>query len=218
MSQAFSAILSPAVGVLISPLPVVGLILILLSNKARSNSIFYMLGWIVGNAAVFTIGMLCMGAGVQQGEPGTVKTIVSVVLGILLIVVAIREFMKRPKKGQEAPTPKWFAKLTQIGVWGAAGFGFFLSALNFKNMLLSLSAGTGVGALGLSGGQEAASTVIYTFIASASIIVPTVAFLIAGKQMDKILDSLRGWLVQYNAIIMSVLLLMIGINMIAKVL
>ena len=218
MSQVISAILSPAVGVLISPFPIVGLILILLSKKARSNSVFYMLGWIIGNAAMFLIGMFGMSAGVSQGEPGLVKTIVSLVLGGLLLFCAVREFMKRPKKGEKAKTPKWFAKMTQISVWGAAGFGVLLSALNFKNALLSLSAGAGVGALGLSGTLQAAGAILYVAIASASIIVPTVAFLIAGHRLDKTLDALRDWLIQYNAIIMSVLLLMIGLNMIAKVL
>lgn len=216
MGQAFSALLSPAVGVLISPFPVVGLILILLSDKARNNSISYMCGWIAGNTVVFLIGMLFMGMGVGQGEPGTVGKVVSLVLGILLILLAVREFMHRPKKGEEPKTPKWFAKMTQIGVTGAAGFGVFLSALNPKNALLSLSAGAGVGALGLSGAQQALSTLLYVAIASASIIVPTIAFLLAGHKLDKVLDTLREWLIQNNAIIMSVLLLMIGLNIIGK--
>lgn len=216
MGQAFSAILSPAVGVLISPFPIVGLILILLSDKARSNSVFYMCGWIVGNLLMFLIGMFFMGMGAGQGEPGTAGRIVSLVLGALLILLAVREFMQRPKRGEEPKTPKWFAKMTQIGVAGAAGFGVFLSALNPKNALLSLGAGAGVGALGLGGTQQAISAILYVVLASASIIVPTVAFLLAGHKLDKALDSMRDWLIENNAVIMSVLLLMIGLNMLGK--
>ena len=96
MSQAVAALLSPAVGVLISPFPIVGLILILLSKKARSNSVFYMLGWMLGNAVVFTVGMLGVGMGAGQNEPGTIAKIISLVLGGLLILLAVREFLKRP--------------------------------------------------------------------------------------------------------------------------
>lgn len=217
MGQAFSAMLSPAVGVLISPFPIVGLILILLSDKARLNSVCYMVGWVVGNAAVFTIAMLFMGAGVgSQGEPGTVAKIVFIVLGALLILAAIHEFTKRPKKGEEPKTPKWFAKMSKIGPGGALGFGLFLSALNPKNALLSLTAGASVGALGLSAGQETGSVILFALLASASIIVPTIAFLIAGHRLDKWLDSVRDWLIRYNAVIMSVLFLMIGLNIIGK--
>lgn len=218
MSQIFSAILSPAVGVLISPFPIVGLILILLSDKSRSNSIFYMLGWMVGNAAVFTLGMLCMGLTTGQGGSGIVTKIVQLALGGLLLFLGVREFMKRPKKGETPQTPKWFAKMTKIGVWGAAGFGFFLSALNIKNALLSLGAGTSVGALGLPFSQQLLSILIFTLLASASIIVPTVAFLFAGHGLDKIMESTREWLVQNNAVIMSVLLLVIGLGMMSKAL
>lgn len=217
MGEAISALLSPAVGVLISPFPIVGLILILLGDKARSNSIFYMLGWIVGNAGVFLIAMFFMGAGMSsQSDPGWIAKTVFIVLGALLILLAIREFMKRPKKGEKPKTPKWFAKMSKIGVVGATGFGLFLSALNPKNLLLSLSAGAAVGALTLTGGEETVATIVYTAIASASIIIPTIAFLIAGKRLNKVLDSMREWLIDNNAVIMSILFLLIGINILVK--
>lgn len=217
MGQAISTLLSPAVGVMISPFPIVGLILILLSDKARPNSIAYLLGWFVGNAVIFTIAMLCMGAGTgAQSDPSTLVKIIFIVLGALLILAAVHEFSKRPKVGEEPKTPKWFAKMSEIAPKGAAGFGFILSALNPKNALLSISAGAGVGALHLAVGQEIASVFIFTLIASALIIVPTIAFLVAGHRLDKFLDSVRGWLVQNNAVIMSVLLLLIGINILSK--
>lgn len=217
MSQAFSAILSPAVGVLISPFPIVGLILILLSGKARLNSICYTLGWVLGNAAVFTIAMLCMGAGTRaQSGPGTLARVISAVLGVLMLLAATHEFSKRPKKGAEPKTPKWFAKMSKIGPWGAAGFGLFLSALNPKNALLSLSAGAGAGALDLPAAQGTLAAVVFTALASSSIIVPAIAFLIAGKRLSALLDSVREWLIQNNAVIMSVLFLMIGLSMIGK--
>ncbi len=217
MGQIITAILSPAVGVLISPFPIVGLILILLSDKARANSIFYMLGWIFGNAAVFAIAMLCMGAGAaSQDDPSTVGKIVALVLGILLIIFAIKEFCGRPKAGEEAKTPKWFDKMSKISPLGAIGFGVFLSALNPKNALLSVSAGTAVGALNVPSAYELAAVIIYTLIASSSIIVPAITFLFAGKRLDKALGTMRIWLVQNNAVIMSVLMLMIGLNMIGK--
>lgn len=85
MGSAFSAILSPAVGILISPFPIVGLILILLSNKARINSIFYTVGWIVGNIAIFFIGLFLMSSAVSSsGDQSTLVKVVLIVLGLYL--------------------------------------------------------------------------------------------------------------------------------------
>lgn len=219
MGHILSAILSPAVGVVISPFPIVGLILILLSDKARANSAMYMAGWIFGNALAFTIAMLCMSAGAaSRDDPSTLGRVVALALGALLVIGAIKEFHGRPRAGEEAKTPKWFDKLSKIGPFGAAGFGVLLSALNPKNALLSVGAGAAVGALSLSFAHELAAAALYTLIASSSIIVPTAAFLFAGKRMDGALNSMRIWLVHNNAVIMSVLLLIIGLNMIGKAL
>ena len=217
MGQAFSAILSPAVGILISPFPIVGLILILLSDKARANSILYMLGWIIGNTVTFTLAMLFMGAGMSsQDDPSTIVRIVFLVLGILLIIMAVHSFMQRPKAGAEPKTPKWFAKMSKIGPLGAGGFGLVLSALNPKNLMLSLSAGASVGALTLTGSQQALITVIFVALASCAIVIPTIAFLFAGKRLNHVLNDVRAWLVHHNAIIMAVLLLLIGLSTIGK--
>ena len=217
MGSAIATLLAPAVGVLVSPIPIAGLLLILLSDKAGANSIFYTLGWMVGNAVVFTIGLLCMSLGIGTEEPGTGAKVVSLLLGVLLIILAVGEFLKRPKKGDSPPTPNWFAKMKKIGIGQAAGSGFFLSALNPVNALLSLGAGAGVGALGLGMGQQALSLLVFTLLASASIILPTVAFLLAGHRLDQTLDVMRKWLVKNNAIITSVLLLVIGLGMVSKV-
>ncbi|WP_270997374.1 GAP family protein [Listeria seeligeri] len=217
MDSAVSAILSPAVGILISPFPIVGLILILLSNKARINSIFYTVGWIVGNIAVFFIGLFLMGSAVSSsGEQSMLVKIVLIVLGVLLILLGAHDFMKRPKDGEKATTPQWFEKMSNIKPGGAMFFAFVLSAVNPKNMLLSLTAGVSVGTLNLAGGQEITATIIFGIIACCSIYIPTIAFLIAGNKLNNVLDNMRKWLIQNNSVIMAVLFLFIGLNIISK--
>ncbi len=217
MNQAFSSLLSPAVGIMISPFPIVGLILILLSDKARKNSITYMLGWIMGTATVFTIAMLSVSVTVtNQSDPGPLKRLVFIALGALMLWLAWREFSKRPKEGEPVNTPKWFDKMASISPIGAAGFGFFLSGLNPKNLLLSLGAGASVGALALPGGEEVVLAVVFTGLASLTIIIPTVLFLILGHRMGNALKALEAFLISNNAVITALLLMMIGLNMIGK--
>ncbi len=216
MNEILQAILTPAVGIAISPFPIVGLILILLSKKARVNSIFYALGWLVGNAAVFVVAMTLIGSVNNSSDPSTIMRIVYIVLGALLILVAAMQFRKRPRGNQKAKTPGWFDKMSKIKPLGAAGFGFLLSALNPKNLLLGISAGVAAGALNVSSSNEIWGAVIFVVIASITIVVPVVAFLIAGKRLNHVLDSMRGWLVQNNAVIMAILLFVIGLNIITK--
>lgn len=217
MTQAISAMLSPAVGILVSPFPIVGLILILLSKKAKSNSIFYMLGWIIGNTAVFIISMLLIGGTIgNQGDPSLTKQIILFVLGGLLILLAVKEFLQRPKGNEEPKTPGWFAKMSNIKPLGAAGFGVILSAANPKNLLLGVTAGVSVGALSLNASDTILTTVIYVLLASCSIWIPTLVFLFVGDHIKHALDEMREWLIKHNSVIMSVLFLFIGLDIISK--
>ncbi|EAC6063240.1 GAP family protein, partial [Listeria monocytogenes] len=212
-----SAILSPAVGILISPFPIVGLILILLSNKARVNSVFYTVGWIIGNIVIFFIGLFLMSSAVSSsGNQSILVKVVLIVLGVLLILLGLHDFTKRPKNGEKATTPKWFEKMSNIKPGGAMFFSFVLSAINPKNMLLSLTAGVSVGSLNLAGGQEITATIVFGLIACCSIYIPTIAFLLAGNRLNKILDNTRNWLIQNNSVIMAVLFLFIGLSVISK--
>ncbi|EAH3791814.1 GAP family protein [Listeria monocytogenes] len=217
MESAFSAILSPAVGILISPFPIVGLILILLSNKARVNSIFYTVGWGVGNIVIFFIGLFLMSSAVSSsGDQSMLVKVVLIVLGVLLILLGLHDFTKRPKNGEKATTPKWFEKMSNIKPGGAMFFSFVLAAINPKNMLLSLTAGVSVGSLNLAGAQEITATIIFGLIACCSIYIPTIAFLLAGNRLNKVLDKTRNWLIQNNSVIMAVLFLFIGLNVFSK--
>jgi hypothetical protein len=58
--------------------------------------------------------------------------------------------------------------------------------------------------------------VVFTVIAAASVAIPVIAYLVAAKRMAAPLESLRTWLVQNNATVMAVLLLVIGVVIIGK--
>ena len=58
--------------------------------------------------------------------------------------------------------------------------------------------------------------VVFVVIAACSVAVPVIAYLVASKRMAAPLEALRGWLVQNNATVMAVLLLVIGVVLVGK--
>jgi hypothetical protein len=56
----------------------------------------------------------------------------------------------------------------------------------------------------------------FVLLAACTVVIPVVAYLIAAARLAGPLDKLRGWLVENNATIMSVLLLVIGAAVIGK--
>ncbi len=91
-----------------------------------------------------------------------------------------------------------------------------LSAVNPKNLVLCLGAGTTIGAARLSGGGEVVAVVVFTLIAASTVAVPMIGYLAARDRMAGPLASLRDWLEQNNATVMAVLLLVIRVVLLGK--
>ena len=94
--------------------------------------------------------------------------------------------------------------------------GFLLSAVNPKNLLMGIAAGVIIGTAGLTAGEVTLAIVVFTLIAACTVAIPVIAYLVASTRMAGPLESLRTWLVQNNATVMAVLLLVIGVVVIGK--
>jgi hypothetical protein len=60
------------------------------------------------------------------------------------------------------------------------------------------------------------SLVVFVVIASLSIALPVVGFLVAGRRIAGPLGTMRDWLTANNATIMAVLFLVIGVTTLGK--
>jgi len=211
-------ILPLAVGIAISPVPIIAAILMLLSPKARATSIGFLGGWVLGIAAAATVFTL-LSAVLPQGDaddPKPITAVMQLVLGAGLLLLALRQWRSRPAPGAEPPLPKWMAGIDSMTAGRAFGLGFLLAAVNPKNLLLGAGAGLAIGSAGLGAGPSALVLLVFTVIAAASVAVPVIAYLAASDRMAAPLERLRGWLVHNNATVMAVLLLVIGVVLIGK--
>jgi threonine/homoserine/homoserine lactone efflux protein len=218
MNQAIGEILPYALGIAISPIPVIAAILMLLSPKARVTSVGFLLGWLTGIVLAVTVFALLSSVLPDTGDDGSqpVKAVIQLVLGALLLLLAVRQWRGRPKAGEEPALPKWMQAIDRIGFPTAFGLGFLLSAINPKNLLMAAAAGVAVGSAALATGEVVVVIAVFTVIAASTVLVPVVAYLIASARLRGPLDALRTWLAKENAVIMAVLLLVIGVSLIGK--
>lgn len=218
MGTVIGEVLPLALGVAISPIPIIAAILMLLSPKARVTSVGFLLGWVVGTVVAVTVFTLLSSILPAQDPDASrpVRGIIQIVLGLLLFLLAFSQWRKRPKAGEQAALPKWMKAIDTITFIAAAGLGFLLSALNPKNLIMAAGAGVDIGAAELSAGSSALVIAVFTLIAASTVLVPVIGYLIAADRLRAPLDALRGWLAAENAVIMAVLLLVIGVSMIGK--
>ena len=112
--------------------------------------------------------------------------------------------------------PSWMSAIDTITPAKAFGLGALLSGVNPKNLALCLAGGVAIGGGALSTGESAAAVVVFVVIGSCSVAVPVVGYLVAKERMQQPLDELREWLTVHNAAVMSVLLLVIGVDVLGK--
>jgi hypothetical protein len=139
-------------------------------------------------------------------------------LGVLLLLMAIKQWRGRPTRAVEPALPTWMKAIDTLTAAKGAGLGFLLSALNPKNLIMAAGAGVIIGgtAASLETGAEVLSIAIFTVIAAASVAGPVIAYLVASDKMAGPLESMHQWLINENAAVLAVLLLVIGVAMVGK--
>ena len=210
MISALGEVLGYAVGIAISPVPIAAVILMLFSGRARANSVAFMFAWILGIALVTTVVVVVPGLEASESEPSTLAGWIKAVLGIGLLLLAFQQWRSRPRPGEEPKTPAWMGKIDTMKFGGSFGLGFLLSALNPKNLLLAAAAGATIASIEMTTTESIATVLVFTLVAAATVIIPVVAYLIAGDRLDGPLDTAKTWLLENNSTVMAVLLLVFG--------
>jgi hypothetical protein len=130
--------LPSAVGVAISPLPIVAVVLMLVTARGRVNGPAFLLGWWVGIAVV----------------------------GTIVLAVA------------------------------------------------TIAGATAIAQTGIPGGEQAVALVVFILIASLGVAAPIVIYFALGDRAGPLLERLKNWLAENNAVIMAVLVVIIGVKLI----
>jgi threonine/homoserine/homoserine lactone efflux protein len=220
VGQAIGDVLPLAVGIAISPVPIIAVILMLVTAQARVNGPVFVLGWLIGLGiiGVLVIGIAGGAGATDGGEPATWILVLELVLGLLLLLVALRQFRSRPHAGEVAPVPKWMGAIDGFTPVKALGAGVLLSALNPKNLLLGVAGAASIAAAGLSTGEEAIAYLVFALIATIGVAAPVVIFFALGDRAPALLDRMKSWMGQNNAVIMAILCLIIGVKLIGQAL
>ena len=217
MGEAIGVVLPYAIGVAISPLPIIAVILVLFSARARVNGPAFLAGWVLGVAVVSVAVYLLSDASDASTDDTTSDTVswIKLLLGVWLVLLAVRKL--RAQKSPEAQAqPKWMASIDSLTPVKAGGLGALLSGLNPKNLALSLAAGASLAQAGASGGEAAVGLLAFIIIASLSIAVPVAFYVFGGDRAAGVLEGWKGWLSAHNDAVMAALFLVFGVVLISQ--
>jgi hypothetical protein len=217
MVENVAEVLTYAVAVAISPVPIIAVILMLFSAKAKVNGPMFLAGWVVAAGVVSAVAYSLADAGDAATDSSTADVISwgHIVIGAFFLVVAARQWSSRPAPGVDPDMPKWMAGIDSFSPVKSFALALLLAGVNPKNLLLSAGAGAALAQLGPTTSEAVVSWVVYVVLASITIAGPVVYYLLGGDKAKGALDELKAWLALHNAAVMTTLFLVFGVKLIA---
>ncbi len=209
MGAAIGDLLGNAVGVAISPVPIIAVILMLFTSKATGNSLSFLLGWIVG-LTVAGSAVLLLGLESSDGSEAENGGWIKIVIGALFVLLGWKQWSSRPGGDEEPEMPAWMATIDQFNPAKSFGLAFVLAAVNPKNLGLTIAAVVKITGSGLSSGEEIGTLVVFIVIASATVAAPVLLNLMLGSRAEGTLNTMKDWLVANNNTVMTVLFVVLG--------
>jgi hypothetical protein len=205
-----------AVGVALSPIPIIVVVLMLTTQRARVNGPMFIAGWLAGLAVVGAIALSVAGPAdaSSSGAPATWVSWLKVALGAALLLVAALQFRNRPRNGDRVELPKWVGRVDEIKPLPAAGLAAVLAGLNPKNLLLVAAAAATIAQTGISGGEQAIAYLVFALVGTLGVGTPVVIYFAMGARSEKLLTGLKDWMAQHNGVISAVICLIIGVKLI----
>jgi hypothetical protein len=213
MLQAVGHVLPLAVAVALSSIPIMATVLILLSPNRDRSAIPFLMGWVLGLAAVVTAFTLLAQTVPTPRHPQVALAIAEIAIGAAILTLAAITW--RQSSPAAAREPRWRRAVSSLGPWASFGFAFVLN-LRPKAVLLAAATGLVIRADGVSVAEGAIVIGVYTIISATTVAGPVIATLVAPDKTKRWLLSTQHWLDENSRVVAVVVMLIIGVAMIGN--
>jgi len=211
VTAALGQLFGSGVGVALSPIPIIAVILMLTTPRGKTTGTAFMAGWLVGLvAATGLVLALASGADEAGSSSADGAHIATLVVGLLFLALAVKQWKGRPRDDAEPALPPWMTGIDGFSTVKCFGLGAILSGVNPKNLAMAVSAGVALAETGATGAQTALGAAIFIVIGSLTVAGPVIGSLVAPARTAPGLAAAKDWLAANNATIMIVLFAVLG--------
>ena len=223
MGPVFILDLFYATGVALSPTPIMIVMVLLFSGRARNNSLAYLAGWMVGLVALGLFILWLVRAEIILFSSHTVAhPVVTILLGIGLIIFGRRQWELR-KTSPKSEVPPWLDTVEQklrtsdaLTPGRAFLLGILVSVVSPKNIALMLAAVFAISESGVSEIDSVVLVLLFIVISSLTVGIPVLYALIRGNQAQTELDEWKTWLIENRKRFSAAVLIAFGIFLAVK--
>ena len=136
-------------------------------------------------------------------------------LGLLLLAAAFKQYRSFRAQPDESEMPAWMRTIDDFSAGKSFGVAALLSGVNPKNLALNASGVLVITQAGMSATEEWVALLVFVVLASLTVALPVLFYLIGGESSKATLDRMKVWLVANNAGVMAALLLVFGVKLLS---
>ena len=193
--------------VTLDPLPLTAFLVVLPSQRGTIKGAAYVFGWLVSLAIVVTITVLATGN--NPPRPATAPSLaalaVKIVIGVVLVMIALRHIRARGQPKPPKKPPKWQAHVDSMSPW----FAMALAPTLQPWVLIGAGAATVVEAK-LSSWESFLALFLYCVLASSSYLAMEIYAVFRPAQSQALLGRARTWIDSHSDQVIIVGSLLIG--------
>ena len=213
MFHALVQLLPIAIAIALSTVPIMATVLILLSPNRDRSSVPFLIGWVVGIAAM--AGVFTLGAQIipmpNPREPNNAVVLggVQIVIGLVLVGLAVTSWLR----GRAHPTgglPVWLRRVGSFGPWPSFGLALGLN-VRPKALLLSAAAGLSLRVGSLSTESTLIVLGVFAILASVTVTAPIALTLASPERAGKWLLASEGWFSRNSHTVTNVIVALVGV-------
>lgn len=214
MGDALGHLLTPAVGIAISPIPLIAMVLMLSTPRGRGNGAVFTASWVASLAALVT-ALVLLGSGADasgRDGPATWTLWLKLAFGLAFLLLAARQWRGRPRAGEEPATPRWMRAIDAFTPAKAAGLAAALAVANPKNLALAVSGAVSIAGADATAAGRAVAVVTMVLLASLCTLAPLAVHLLGGDRSARVLDGWKDWMSAHATAVMTTLLTVLGVT------
>lgn len=202
-------LLAPAMVVAISPFSIIAaVILVLHTDRPGPNGLAFLVGRLIGLAAITTLFM--QAPRLVGGFDRPMSPWVLITLGAVLLLLGVWVWARRDGMTDE---PRWLSRISGITPVGAGVIGVLLVLTNPKMLAATAAAGLLIGTAGLGSAGAGGAVAYYSAVASSTVAVPILAYVAVGARADGHLTRLKEWMHRRSGLVTALILVAVGITL-----
>jgi hypothetical protein len=208
MGQALFQLVPLALAAALSSVPISATIFILLSEGRTRSGLAFLVGTVFGTFAALTLATVAGQA--LPGRPRQHEVLVGkleVVVGIAMVLLGVATLARRSAASGRGG--RWLDGIGSLGILPVFGIGLALN-IRPKAMLLVAAAGLAISRADLRLDENLVLVVLYTAVATCTVVVPIVLTILFPTRMEPRLLSTKEWIAVHSTGVGATILILMG--------